>query len=80
MKLIVAVVENPQVDGAVEVLLEAGIRVTRLASTGGLLRQGNTTLMMGVEDAEVGHVMSLLGQRVPGSLAIVLPLERYERF
>jgi len=80
MKLVVAVLSNAQADAAVEALLKAGWRVTRLSTTGGLLRQGNTTLMVGVEDNDVERVLETVRQRAPGSLAIVLPLERYERF
>ena len=79
MKLIVVVSSNAQADEEVEALLEAGYRVTRLASTGGILRQGNTTLIIGVEDHRVENVLEMVQQRAPGALAIVLPLERYER-
>jgi len=79
MKLLVAVLSDTQANGAVEALLEAGWRVTRLSTTGGLLRQGNTTLMIGVEDEDVEKVLEVVRQRAPGALAVVLPLERYER-
>jgi uncharacterized protein YaaQ len=80
VKLVIVVLSNAQADEAVEALLEVGQRVTRLASTGGLLRQGNTTLIIGVEEAEVGTTLETVQRRAPGALAIVLPLERYERF
>ena len=80
MKLVAIVLPGAQADGAVEGLLEAGLRVTRLASTGGFLRQGNTTLILGVEDDAVERVLELVREKAPGALAIVLPLERYERF
>lgn len=80
MKMVAIVLANAQADEAVEALVEAGQRVTRLASTGGFLRQGNTTLILGVEDGAVDHVLELVRGKVPGALAIVLPLERYERF
>jgi uncharacterized protein YaaQ len=41
-------------------LLAAGFRTTRLASTGGFRREGNTTIMMGVEDDDVEPVLALL--------------------
>jgi len=53
MKLVISVVNNQIVPGLVEKLLEKGIKVTRLASSGGFLRKGNTTLISGVEDDEV---------------------------
>ncbi|MCA1668502.1 MAG: cyclic-di-AMP receptor, partial [Thermomicrobia bacterium] len=49
MKLIIAVVQNEDADNVVDALLEAEYRATRLASTGGFLRRGNTTIMIGVQ-------------------------------
>lgn len=80
MKLIAIVVSNAQADGLVEAFLQAGQRVTRLASTGGLLRQGNTTLILGAEEEMVRPLLHLAQEKVPGALAVVLPLQRYERF
>ncbi len=80
MRLVMVVLANAQADAAVEALLEAGQRVTRLASTGGLIRQGNTTLIIGVEEGELDRALQTVQTKAPGALAIVLPLERYERF
>lgn len=80
MKLAIVVLSNAQADGAVEALLKAGYRVTRLASTGGLLRQGNTTLIVGAEDKDMEEIMEILRKHASGALIAVLPLERYEHF
>ncbi|MFN5933112.1 MAG: cyclic-di-AMP receptor, partial [Roseiflexaceae bacterium] len=53
MKLLVFVTEDAVADAAVDALVEQGFRVTRLASSGGFLRRGNTTLLVGVEDTSV---------------------------
>src|SRR5512136_1324422 len=60
MKLIIAVVQDADSESAVQALNEHGHRVTRLATTGGFLRRGNTTLLMGVEDDKVEDVMTVL--------------------
>jgi len=60
MKLIVAVVQNEDADAVIDGLLENGFRTTRLASTGGFLRRGNTTLLIGVEDGQVDSVLDLI--------------------
>jgi uncharacterized protein YaaQ len=60
MKLIVATVQDQDSDYVVSKLTEKGYRVTQVGSTGGFLRQGNTTLLVGVEDAHVESVVSLL--------------------
>jgi uncharacterized protein YaaQ len=80
MKMIMVILSNAQADAVVEVLLEKGQRVTRLASTGGFLRQGNTTLIVGAEDSIAQDIQETVQQKASGALAIVLPLERYERY
>ncbi|HNP73756.1 MAG TPA: cyclic-di-AMP receptor [Kouleothrix sp.] len=79
MKLLVFVTEYSAADAAVDALVEQGFRVTRLASTGGFLRKGNTTLLVGVEDSAVDQAVALARRAAPGSLVITLDLERYER-
>jgi uncharacterized protein YaaQ len=63
MKLVIAVVQDEDSEAAVQALTERGYRVTRLATTGGFLRRGNTTLMIGVEDAQVDEVVGVLRQK-----------------
>ena len=46
MKLIFAVIRDKDANGAIDGLAQAHIGVTKLASTGGFLRDGNTTLMI----------------------------------
>ena len=79
MKLLVFVTEHSVADPTVDALLEQGFRVTRLASTGGFLRKGNTTLLVGVEEAGVDRAIAIVRRVAPGALVITLDLERYER-
>ena len=58
MKLIIAVVQNKDADAVVDALVAAEYRATRFASTGGFLRRGNTTIMVGVQDHQVDHVIA----------------------
>lgn len=60
MKMILAVVQNTDADAVMEALIKAEYRVTRVASTGGFFRQGNTTLLIGVEDLQVEDVLGIL--------------------
>jgi uncharacterized protein YaaQ len=80
MKLLVFVTEDGAADPTVDALVEQGFRVTRLASTGGFLRKGNTTLLVGVEEANVERVIAIVRRTAPGTLMIELDLDRYERF
>ena len=79
MKLLVFVTEYSVADSTVDALVEQGFRVTRLASTGGFLRKGNTTLLVGVEDSGVERAIAIVRRIASGALAITLDLERYER-
>lgn len=53
MKLVMVIVNDEVITGLTEKLLQKGFRITRLPSTGGFLRRGNTTLMSAVEDDDV---------------------------
>ncbi len=60
MKLMIVVVRDTDEDNVVQELIQQGYRVTRMASTGGFLRRGNHTLMIGMEDDKVKPVIDLL--------------------
>jgi len=60
MKLIIAVVQDDDVEDLVEALVKEKIYSTKLASTGGFLREGNTTLLIGVEKEKVDLVISII--------------------
>ncbi len=79
MKLLIFVVEDALADTTVDALVEQAFRVTRLASTGGFLRRGNTTLLVGVEDSQAAAASACVSKAANGALAITVDLERYER-
>jgi len=58
MKLIFAIVQDDDSANLVETMNEDGFRVTKLATTGGFLKEGNTTLIIGVDDEKVNHVLA----------------------
>ena len=60
MKLILAIVRSIDAGPVVDELVTQGYRVTRVASTGGFLRRGNVTLLIGVEDPRVDTVIDIL--------------------
>jgi uncharacterized protein YaaQ len=60
MKLIVAIVQDDDAGDLIDILTEEGFRVTKLATTGGFLKSGNTTLMIGVEKEKVDKVLSVI--------------------
>lgn len=60
MKLIYVIVRNVDSSGVMESLNKKGFYVTKLASTGGFLREGNTTLMIGTEQEKVDEVIDIV--------------------
>ena len=62
MKLVLAIVQEKDSGRLVDALTEAGFQATVLASTGGFLRTGNTTVLIGVQDEDVDRVLEVVRQ------------------
>jgi len=60
MKLIIAIVQDEDSSRLINALMTDGFRVTKLATTGGFLRAGNTTLLVGVEDEKLPQAMEIV--------------------
>jgi uncharacterized protein YaaQ len=54
------VVQDYDADRFLRAATDEGLRATRIASTGGYLRTGNTTVLLGVADEMVGRCLELL--------------------
>ena len=61
MKLIMAIVSNDDAGSVTTALTENGFRVTRLATTGGFLKAGNTTMIVGTDDDKVEKCIEVIG-------------------
>ena len=60
MKLIIAIVQDEDASRLISQLMNDGFGVTKLATTGGFLRAGNTTLLVGVEDDRFQPAMDFI--------------------
>ncbi|ABW17631.1 cyclic-di-AMP receptor [Alkaliphilus oremlandii] len=60
MKLIIAIVNDEDVHHLIEDLTKSKFMVTKLATTGGFLKSGNTTLLIGVDDEKVDQVIGII--------------------
>lgn len=60
MKLIIAIVQDEDSSRLVGQLMNDGFGVTKLATTGGFLRAGNTTLLVGVDDDRFDAAMAII--------------------
>ena len=50
MKMIIVIVKDADAEQVTQSLTASNFRVTRIASTGGFLRSGVVTLLIGVDD------------------------------
>lgn len=60
MKLIVAIVQDKDASTLSNALVDHNVQATKLATTGGFLRAGNTTFLIGVEDKQVDEVLRII--------------------
>ncbi len=72
MKMVIAIVQDYDADRMLNAVCGAGFYATRLSSTGGFLRSGNKTVLLGVEDQRVPACLRLIEQackpRVAGDI------------
>jgi uncharacterized protein YaaQ len=59
MKLVTCIIHNRDKNRVTDKLIEAGFKFTIIGSTGGFLREGNTTFLIGTEPSEVDALMVL---------------------
>ena len=60
MKLVIAIVQNDDAKPLTRVLTKNKISVTRISSTGGFLSDGNTILMIGVDQDRLQEALDLI--------------------
>lgn len=60
MKLVIAIVQDKDANRLRSEFNKADIGATRLSTTGGFLKSGNTTYMVGVDDKRVQEVLDLI--------------------
>ncbi len=73
MKLIIAIVQDEDTPALTEALVAAGYRFTKVSTTGSFLRTGNTSLLIGVEDAAVPAVMGILRRTCRRRMQVAIP-------
>jgi uncharacterized protein YaaQ len=75
MKLVIAVVHDRDKQRVIEDLVRSGFKFTVVSSTGGFLREGNTTLLIGVEEEDREALLELIRRncQMREQLVSVLP-------
>ena len=87
MKLIIAIVHHTDGEDVLRALVDAHFNVTRIASSGGILRRGNATLLIGALVEQVPTAIQLIREHTappvdPGlkrATVFVLNVERVEQ-
>lgn len=74
MKLILAVVQDQDSNRLLNALVEHNFRATKLASTGGFLKSGNTTFLIGTEDIRVQKALDIIKDNCRSREQLVAPV------
>ena len=78
MKLVLAIVSNDDASNVSTALTNENYQMTRLATTGGFLRAGNTTLIVGTEDDKVERCIEIIGSESQRRTEIVPSTAGYD--
>lgn len=78
MKLVLAIVSNDDASSVTSALNKENYQVTRLATTGGFLRSGNTTIIVGVEDDDVERAIDIIGKECEKRTEVVPSSASYD--
>ncbi len=78
MKLILAIVSNDDASDVSSALTKENYYVTRLATTGGFRRAGNTTIIVGTEDERVQQCIDIIGEQSKRRTEIVPSTASYD--
>lgn len=79
MRLVITIVQDQDVNALLSALTEKGYGATKLASTGGFLRQGNTTLLIGIEESKAQEVVDIIKEICKTKKRLVSPMAAVER-
>jgi uncharacterized protein YaaQ len=77
VKLVVCIVHSRDKNRVTDALVKAGFKFTVIGSTGGFLREGNTTFLIGVEEAELDGLKRVVDENCQAreQLVNVMPIE-----
>lgn len=74
MKLIMAVIQDKDSSRLINALGDEDFKTTKLASTGGFLKEGNTTLMIGCNDDQVDLALKVIRDNCSQREQMVAPI------
>ena len=78
MKLVLAIVSNEDAGAVSEALMEHHFYMTKLSTTGGFLRAGNTTLIVGTDDDKVEECIEVIGKEAKQRTEVIPSNSSYD--
>lgn len=85
MKMIIVIVQDNDADTLTRAFTAADFRVTRIASTGGFMRSGVVSMLLGVEDPQVDGAIQVVHSALPSAgdkkraTLFVVPVQHFEQ-
>ncbi len=86
MKMIIIIVKDHDADTLTQAFTAGNFRVTRVASTGGFMRSGVVTMLLGVEDPQVDAAIQVVRDALPKAsdsekraTLFVVPVHHFEQ-
>ena len=85
MKMIIIIIKDSDADTLTQSFTAENFRVTRVASTGGFLRSGVVTMLLGVDDAQVDAAIQVARKSLPAkgdqkrATLFVVPVHHFEQ-
>ena len=73
MKLVTAILQDEDADGLLQALIDKHYRATKIGSTGGFLRRGNTTILVGVTDHLVDDLINTIRENCQTRTQVINP-------
>lgn len=64
MKIVLAIISNDDAPKVCSALTSSGHFVTKLSTTGGFLRMGNTTILIGTDEKEVQNIKQIIAENI----------------
>jgi len=74
MKLIVSILHRDDADQLLSALQQAGFQSTKISTTGGFLREGNSTILVGVEEDRLEQALTTIKENCHVRTEYVNPL------
>jgi len=74
VKMVVAIVHDHDAHNLMEALSSSNFKATKMATTGGFLREGNTTFMIGTDKEHLDEVMEIIKENCQARKKTIAPM------